>query len=73
MRIDPCPDCGEHVNINTDHAPGCPHRQAMSGVMLSPDCRDAKHTACNGTGWDIAADQFDLCPCPCHRNHVRPR
>lgn len=41
-----------------------------SGTMLSPDCRDAKHTSCNGTGWDIGRDQFAQCPCPCH---VRPR
>lgn len=37
-----------------------------SGVMLSPDCRDTKHTACNGNGWDIANDRFADCPCPCH-------
>lgn len=73
MRIDPCKDCGEHVNINSDHAPGCPHSQANlkdSGTMLSPDCRDAKHTSCNGTGYDLSRDQFADCPCPCH---VRPR
>jgi hypothetical protein len=27
MRIDPCPDCSNHVNINSDHAMGCPRRQ----------------------------------------------
>jgi len=27
MRMDPCADCGERVNINSDHRPGCPKRQ----------------------------------------------
>jgi hypothetical protein len=68
MRIDPCPDCGEHVNINSDHDLLCPRRQlpVSSGTMLSPDCRDTKHTSCNGNGWDISHDQFADCPCPCH-------
>lgn len=26
MRIDPCPGCGQHINIASDHAPGCTTR-----------------------------------------------
>lgn len=58
----PAMDHAEHVK---DATPG-----PASGTMLSPDCRDAKHTSCNGTGYDLSRDQFADCPCPCH---VRPR
>ncbi|ASR84139.1 hypothetical protein SEA_WHEELBITE_47 [Arthrobacter phage Wheelbite] len=31
MRIDPCPDCGARVNVNSDHEDGCPQRQRPIG------------------------------------------
>lgn len=35
-------------------------------VQLSPDCRDDNHGKCPGYGWDLDADQADVCPCTCH-------
>ncbi|WGH21406.1 hypothetical protein SEA_EMOTION_57 [Arthrobacter phage Emotion] len=29
MRIDPCKECGEYVNIPSDHAPDCSLRQGF--------------------------------------------
>ncbi len=33
---------------------------------MNPDCRDGKHRACSGRGWDAAADAPAPCTCPCH-------
>lgn len=38
-----------------------------SGIMINPDCRDGKHTSCNGNGFDPDKGVFAQCPCPCHR------
>lgn len=32
----------------------------------SPDCRDGKHRACIGVGFDDALDDVCACPCTCH-------
>lgn len=37
----------------------------MSSTM-NPDCRDGKHQACAGDGWDEAAEAPAPCPCECH-------
>lgn len=34
---------------------------------MNPDCRDGKHDACNGDGWDHDTDEPVPCPCDCHR------
>lgn len=36
-------------------------------ALRSPDCRDGKHTACTGDGWDDARERWAPCPCACHR------
>lgn len=33
---------------------------------MNPDCRDGKHDACNGDGWD--GEQIIPCVCPCHHD-----
>lgn len=33
---------------------------------MNPDCRDGKHRACDGTGWDHENDEPAPCPCECH-------
>lgn len=33
---------------------------------MNPDCRDGKHKACNGDGWDFETDEPAPCPCSCH-------
>lgn len=33
---------------------------------MNPDCRDGKHRACAGGGWDEAAEAAAPCPCKCH-------
>lgn len=38
----------------------------MSATM-NPDCRDGKHRACAGDGWDEAAEAAAPCPCDCHQ------
>lgn len=38
---------------------------------MNPDCRDGKHRACDGSGWDEEADQPIRCPCDCHA-HPNP-
>ena len=35
-------------------------------VIVNPDCRDGKHDACNGDGWDTRLDAVTDCPCTCH-------
>lgn len=37
----------------------------MSGLM-NPDCRDGKHHACYGDGWDLERDESAPCACNCH-------
>jgi hypothetical protein len=34
---------------------------------MNPDCRDGKHAACSGTGWDMELDEERTCPCTCHQ------
>ena len=36
-------------------------------IIPNPDCQAGKHRACNGTGWDAAADELATCTCACHR------
>lgn len=36
------------------------------GTLLSPDCRDGKHRACDGAGWNVTEDKPTDCPCECH-------
>ena len=38
-------------------------------VLTDPDCVAGKHVACDGRGWDVAADRHVACPCSCH--HAR--
>lgn len=38
----------------------------IMAIDLSPDCRDDNHGKCPGYGWDMDADQADVCPCTCH-------
>lgn len=38
----------------------------MSTTMPSADCRDGKHRACSGEGWDDEAGAVVQCPCVCH-------
>lgn len=33
---------------------------------MNPDCRDGKHDACNGDGWD--GENVIPCVCPCHHD-----
>ncbi|ALY08750.1 hypothetical protein PQB77_gp63 [Arthrobacter phage Correa] len=33
---------------------------------MNPDCRDGKHQACSGDGWDLEKDEPCPCNCPCH-------
>lgn len=33
---------------------------------MNPDCRDGKHQACSGDGWDMEYDQDAPCTCRCH-------
>ncbi len=37
---------------------------------MNPDCRDGKHRACSGRGYDFATDTFTDCTCPCHREDL---
>lgn len=32
---------------------------------MNPDCRDGKHKACSGDGWDLERDEPAKCPCEC--------
>jgi hypothetical protein len=34
-------------------------------MIVSPDCRAAKHGACSGDAWDDAADKVVPCECRC--------
>jgi len=34
--------------------------------LLNPDCRDGKHQACAGDGWDVEKDEPTTCHCECH-------
>lgn len=34
--------------------------------ILSPDCRDGKHTACIGDAWNNQTDEACTCECACH-------
>lgn len=36
------------------------------GIVMNPDCRDGKHQACSGQGWDISVEKLIVCPCVCH-------
>ena len=42
--------------IGTRHGP----------TTLNPDCRDGKHAACAGDGWETLTDEPATCPCECH-------
>lgn len=33
---------------------------------MNPDCRDGKHSSCNGVGYDETLDLLRPCPCICH-------
>ena len=35
-------------------------------ASLSPDCEQAKHTACSGDAWDHDTDSPAACQCLCH-------
>lgn len=37
-----------------------------TGTELGPDCRDAKHRACDGRSYNLDTDQIVHCPCICH-------
>jgi hypothetical protein len=39
---------------------------ADSPIVPSADCRDGKHAACFGGGWNLSADAPCPCPCTCH-------
>jgi len=53
-----------------------PGLDAMSGpdsvdvMIVSPDCRDRKHHACDSHAWDLDADRPASCECPCHVGFV---
>jgi hypothetical protein len=53
MRIDPCPDCGEHVNIVSDHLPTClmvgPAQIRQAGPQHLGTCRRCGNTYLLGT------------------------
>jgi hypothetical protein len=38
---------------------------------MNPECRDGKHTLCNGDGLDAATDTIfpNGCPCKCHKEN----
>ncbi|NMF27937.1 hypothetical protein [Cellulosimicrobium aquatile] len=38
----------------------------LNSAVVNPDCRDGKHRACSGDGWDTRTDQPAPCPCWCH-------
>jgi len=59
---------GVHQDIPHEHRTGYDLNPKESRVMINPDCRDAKHLSCNGTGYDLGRQRFADCPCPCHRN-----
>lgn len=35
--------------------------------LINPDCRDGKHRACYGDGWDLENDVPAICACDCHQ------
>lgn len=39
-------------------------------IAMNWDCRDGKHVACSGLGWNRDTDQPDDCPCHCHEDLV---
>jgi hypothetical protein len=40
-------------------------------ILPDPDCRDGKHAACHGFGWDADQDAPAECPCACHGTDQR--
>lgn len=35
-------------------------------IPRNPECRDGKHSNCQGDAWDETNDAPALCECPCH-------
>ena len=35
-------------------------------ALVNPECAQGKHRNCDGTSWDVDADQSAECPCRCH-------
>jgi hypothetical protein len=59
MRIDRCPDCGNYIDINSDHDTECPRRQ--DGInSVCRDCGRAK--GCNADCEDMNCEH-----CYCYR------
>lgn len=41
-------------------------KEAVVSILIGPDCRDGKHTACDGRAWNNETDQPADCGCTCH-------
>ena len=42
----------------------------MNDTAMDPDCRDGKHFACSGRGWNKDTDQPAPCACHCHEDLI---
>ena len=46
-------------------------------MAVGPDCREGKHRACDGRGFDPVGDRIIRCSCDCHEvvpeSHVSGR
>lgn len=47
-------------------------RSSLTSSWPSPDCRQGKHAACTGVGFDDALDDIVDCPCACHHPEETP-
>ena len=55
-----------------DVTPRRAHERRSAVTRPSPDCRDGKHRACTGEGWDADADTVVGCSCECHDKGRKP-
>lgn len=42
------------------------HDHPTGSMATGPDCREGKHGACDGRGFDLVCDEVIDCACPCH-------
>ena len=41
---------------------------SKSDILMNPECRDGKHSNCDGMGFDLQTDNYVPCPCSCHKS-----
>lgn len=56
MRIDPCPHCGYHINIVSDHGWGCPY----GGHKYKRFRRDVRAALELEGGWHVASELVEI-------------